>query len=114
MNEQKFDDRLIKILEKEVLKEKWKKKARIAGLVISKRTSKKGSFVFTVKTQKSEYDIIIPEHRKYEFEIATKISEGDIIKAIGDRQASGIVFCERIKKMSKSSFNENQMKLIIN
>ncbi len=111
MNNQKFDDRLIKILEKEVLKEKWKKKARIAGLVIGKRTSKKGSFVFTVKTQKSEYDIIVPEHRKEEFKTADKINEGDIIKAIGEKQATGIIFCERLKKMSKSNFDEKQMKL---
>lgn len=112
MNQQKFDDRLIRILEKEVLKEKWKKKARIAGLVISKRISKKGSFVFKVQTKKSEYEVIVPEHRKKEFEISSNIHEGDIMKAIGDKQASGIIFCERIKKMGKSNLNENQMKLL--
>lgn len=112
MNEQKFDDRLLKLLEKEVLKEKWKKKARIVGLVIRKRASKKGSFVFTVQTKKSEYDIVVPEHRMQEFEIAANINEGDVIKAIGDRQASGIIFCERIKKLSKSSFDERRMKLL--
>lgn len=112
MNEQKFDDRLIRILEKEVLKEKWKKKIKVTGIVIKKRVSKKGSIIFTVKTKKSEYDIVVPEHRKEEFEIAASINEGDIIKAIGDRQASGIIFCERVKIMSKSSFDEKQMKLL--
>lgn len=112
MNEQKFDDRLIKALEREVLKEKWKKKIRLAGIVVKKRVSKKGSFVFTLKTKKSEYEIVVPEHRKEEFELAKNINEGDMIKVIGDRQASGIIFCERVKKISKSSFDEKQVKLI--
>ena len=112
MTNQNFDDRLLRILEQEVLKEKWKKKVRIIGLVISKRISKKGSFVFTVKTKKSEYDIVVPQHRKEEFELANGISEGDVIKAIGDKQASGIIFCDRIKKLNKSNFDEEQMKLL--
>ena len=111
MNEQKFDDRLIKILEKEVLKERWKKKAKIAGVVIKKRASKKGSFVFTVQTKKSEYDIVVPAHRKKEFELAKNINESDTIKTIGEKQAGGIIFCERIEKLSKSSLDEKQMTL---
>ena len=75
MNEKKFDDRLIRILEKGVLKEKWKKKLRITGVVTGKRISKKGSFVFTIKTKKSEYDIIVPQHRKDEFELSKEINE---------------------------------------
>ena len=112
MTGKKFDDRLIRILEKEVLKEKWKKKLRIAGVVTGKRISKKGSFVFTIKTKKSEYDIIVPHHRKDEFELSKKINEGDIIKIRGDKQASGIIFCDRVKKLNKSSFDERQMKLV--
>lgn len=112
MTEQNFDDRLIKILEKEVLKEKWKKKIKISGLIINKRVSKKGSFVFTVKTTKSEYEVVVPEHRKEEFDFAKNINENDVIKAVGDRQASGIVFCDRIKKLNKSNFDEKQVKLL--
>lgn len=113
MNNQKFDDRLLKILEKEVLKEKWKKKIKISGVVIKKRTTKKGSFAFTLKTTKSEYDIVIPQHREEEFELAKSINEGDLIKAIGDKQISGIIFCDRIKKLNKGNFDERQMKLVI-
>jgi aspartyl/asparaginyl-tRNA synthetase len=112
MNDSNFDDRLIKILEKEVLKEKWKKKIKISGLVINKRISKKGSFVFTVKTTKSEYEVVVPEHRKEEFDLAKNINENDVVKAIGDKQASGIIFCDRIKKLNKSSLDEEQMKLL--
>lgn len=111
MINQNFDDRLLKILEKEVLKEKWKKKAKISGMVMKKRISKKGSFVLTLKTKNSEYDIVVPEHRKEEFEIAKDINEGDMIKVIGDKQISGLIFCDRIKKLSKSSFDEKQVKL---
>ena len=112
MNKQKFDDRLIKILEKEVLKEKWKKKLKITGIVLKKRGSKKGSFIFTVKTKKSEYGLVVPEHRKEEFELAKGINEGDTIKAIGDRQVSGIVFCDRIKRLNENDFQEKQIKLL--
>jgi RNA polymerase-interacting CarD/CdnL/TRCF family regulator len=112
MNNKNFDDRLLKILEKEVLKEKWKKKSKIIGIVISKKTTKKGSFMFTIKTKKSKYDVVVPVHRKEEFGLAKNIEEGDIIKAIGDRQISGLIFCDRIKKLNKSSFDEKQMKLV--
>ena len=36
-----FDDRLIRILEKEVIKEKWRKKIRIKGVVTKKNITKK-------------------------------------------------------------------------
>lgn len=88
-----------------MLKEKWKKKIKISGLVIKKRITKKGSFALTVKTKKSEYELIVPQHRVEEFELANGISEGDVIKAIGDKQASGIIFCDRIKKLSKNRFD---------
>lgn len=108
----KFDDRLIKLLEKEVIKEQWKKKAKLTGAVIKKGMTKKGSFMFTVKTRKSEYKLVVPQHRKEEFEIAGGINEGDTIKAIGDRQISGLIFCDRIRKLSKGSFDEKQVKLL--
>ncbi len=73
MNHPDFDGRLLRILEKEVEKEKWKKKLRIAGIVTNKRLTKKGSFMLTVKTKRTEYDIVVPMHRKNEFELA-KIS----------------------------------------
>ena len=111
MNNQNFDDRLIKLLEKEVLRERWKKKFRITGTIIKKRTSKKGSFIFTVKTIKSEYDIVVPQHKKDEFESSKHIKEGDTIKAIGDMQAGGIIFCDNIKKLNKDPIR-NQMKLV--
>ncbi len=108
----KFDDRLLKILEKEVLKEKWKKKARIIGVVQRKRVTKKESFLFNVKTLKSEYDIVVPQYKKEEFEIASNIKEGDTIKVIGDKQVSGIIFCDRIKRIGKND-KEKQMKINI-
>ena len=110
MIQQNFDDRLLKLLEKEVLKEQWKKKLKISGTVIKKRTSKKGSFVFTVKTRKSEYDIVVPQYKKNEFESINNINEGDVVKVIGDEQVSGIIFCDRIEKLNKSSFDEKQIK----
>lgn len=112
MNNKSFDDRLLKILEKEVLIEKWKKKSKISGIVVSKKVTKKGSFMLKVKAKKSEYFIVVPEHRKEEFELSNSIHEGDVIKAIGDRQLSGIIFCDRIEKLSKSSPDEKQMKLL--
>ncbi|MBI2647377.1 hypothetical protein HYW99_02780 [Candidatus Woesearchaeota archaeon] len=112
MLNQNFDDRLLRLLEKEVLREKWKKKLKIAGIVIKKRISKKGSFILTIKTRKSEYDIVVPEHKKDEFELAKCINEGDIIKVIGDKQIGGIIFCDRIERLSKNSFNEKQIRLM--
>lgn len=107
--QQNFDDRLLKILEKEVLKEKWKKKVRITGTIIKKRTTKKGSLMLTVKTRKSEYEIVVPQYKKELFELAKSINDGDIIKVIGDKQVGGIVFCDVIKKLDKDI--EEQMKL---
>lgn len=111
MTDQNFDNRLLKLLEKEVLIEKWKKKSKIMGLVISKNKTKKGSFMLKVKTKKSKYDVVVPIHRKEEFDFAKNVKEGDTIKVIGDKQLSGIIFCDRIKKLNKSSFNEKQVKL---
>ena len=101
MSNQNFDDRLLNILEKEVLKEKWKKKSKIKGIVVNKKVTKKGSFMFTIKTKKSKYGVVVPIHRKEEFELAKNIQEGDIIRAVGDKQISGIIFCDRIEKLSK-------------
>ncbi|MBW2977154.1 hypothetical protein KY347_06955 [Candidatus Woesearchaeota archaeon] len=110
MENQGFDDRLLKILEKEVLREKWEKKVKISGKVIRKRTTKKGSFMLKVKTKKSEYNLVVPMHRKSEFELAKNIQEGDMIKAVGDKNI-GIIFCDRLKKLN-SRINEKQMKLL--
>jgi len=111
MTKQKFDDRLIKLLEKEVLKERWKKKVKLSGSVIKKRITKKGSIVFTLTTKKSEWEVVVPQHRKEEFKTAKTVNEDDIIKIIGDKQISGLIFCDRIKKLIKS--DEKQMKFVI-
>lgn len=108
--QQNFDDRLLKILEGEVLKEKWKKKVKIVGLVISKRMTKKGSIMLKVKTRKSEYDVVVPQYKQNEFEIAKDINEGDSIKVIGDRQVSGLIFCDVIKRLN---VDKKQMKLSV-
>ncbi len=111
MENKSFDDTLIKILEKEVLIERWKKKFKISGKVIRKRITKKGSFLFTLKTRKSEYDVVVPQYKKEEFELAKNINEEDIIKIIGERQIGGVIFCDRIKKLDGHGFNERQIKL---
>jgi len=111
MKEIKFDDRLLKILEKEVFKEKWKKKIRIIGIVNGKRITKRGSFVLNVKTPKSEYEIVIPQYKKELFNLAEEISAGCLIKITGDRQAGGIIFCDKIEVLKKE--NGHQTKLLI-
>jgi len=111
MVHQNFDPTLINILKKEVEREKWINKLRIKGVVIKKRITRKGSFMFTVKTRKSEYDIVVPKFRKKEFEIAESINEGDSIKATGDKSI-GVIFCDRIEKLGKPvELNEKQSKL---
>ena len=112
METKQFDDRLVKFLKKEVLIEKWKKKFRAAGEIIKKRATRKGSMLFTIKTKKAEYDVVVPKHRKEEFELAKDIKEGIRVKIIGEKQASGIIFCDRIAKISRNSLNEKQIKLI--
>lgn len=37
--------------------------------------------------------------------------KGDIIKVIGDKQISWLVFCDRIRKLDRSNFKEGQTKL---
>lgn len=105
-----FDDTLIRILEEEVEKERWKKKLRIAGIVTNKRLTKKGSFMLTVKTKRSEYDIVVPKHRKNEFELTKNIYDGDLIKAVGERNINA-VFCDAIEKLNKNTIKEKQIKL---
>ena len=113
MDNPNFDDRLIRILEKEVIKERWRKKLRIKGVVTKKRITRKGSFMFTVRTSKSEHDIVVPKHRKKEFELAEKINAGDSIKAIGDKNIS-FVFCDRLEKLHKPvKYDEKQSKLVV-
>ena len=111
MNNPNFDDRLIRLLEKETEKEKWRKKLIIKGVVTKKKITKKGSFMFTVRTSKSEYDVVVPKHRKKEFELAEKISGGDSIKATGDKSI-GVVFCDRLERLCKpAKYDEKQSKL---
>jgi len=111
MNSPDFNDKLLRILEKEVEKERWKKKLRVAGKVISKKLTKKGSFMFRVKTKRTEYDIVVPRHRKKEFELARDINEGDAVKVTGEKNIN-VVFCDRIENVHKPiKYNEQQSKL---
>lgn len=110
MNNQKFDDRLIKVLEKEALKERWQKKLRITGEVIRKKITKKGSFMLTIKTRKYEYSVVIPKHRKNEYNMAKNTSEGEFVKVTGEKNID-IIFCDRIQKLNKYIQTEKQMKL---
>jgi len=105
-----FDDTLLKILEKEVEKEKWKKKARIKGIVVNKRFTKKGSIMLTIRARKLEYDVVVPQHRKEEFEVAQNIREKDFVSIIGEK-AINVIFCERIKLLNKDFSKQKQMKL---
>ncbi len=113
MNDRKFDDTLIKILEKQVIKERWKNKFRMRGKVIDKKITRKGGYMFTVETAKSEYGAIVPKHRKIGFELAKNINVGDLIKVVGDRKID-VIFCDRIQKLDKGILKGKQMKLIIN
>jgi len=110
VEERKFDDRLLKILEEEVMKERWKKKIKITGIITKKRLTKKGSFVLTIKTKSSEYDVVVPQYKGDLFNSAKNINEGDSIKVIGDKQTNGIIFCDKIGKFSKEY--EKQLNLI--
>lgn len=107
-----FDDTLLRILEKEVEKEKWSKKARIKGTVINKRFTRKGSIMLTIRAKKYEYDIVVPKHREIEFEVAQHIKEKDFVSIIGEK-AINVVFCERIELLNKDSSKQKQMKLVI-
>lgn len=109
----KFDDTLINILKEEVIKERWKNKFRIKGIVVNKRMTKKESFMFTIKTPKSEYDVVVPKYRKLEFEIANNIDKGDSIKITGDKKIN-VIFCDRIQKLDKGISKGKQMKLVEN
>ena len=69
--------------------------------------------MFTVRTSKSEYDVVVPKHRKKEFELAGKINEGDSVKTIGDKNI-GIVFCDRLERLHKPvKYDEKQSKLVV-
>ena len=79
-----------------------------------KKITRKGSFMLTVRTSKSAYDVVVPKHRKKEFELAGKIIEGDSIKTIGDKNI-GVVFCDRLENLHKPvKYNEKQSKLVVN
>lgn len=106
-----FNDTLLKILEKEVEKEKWRMKFRKKGTIINKRLTKKGSIMLTIKSKAEEYDIVVPKHRRKEFETAKNLGKDDCVSVIGDKKI-GVVFCERIKIISKEFLPKNQMKLI--
>jgi DNA polymerase II small subunit/DNA polymerase delta subunit B len=110
MDNKRFDDTLLKIIEKEVVKERWKNKFRIKGEVTNKRTTKKGSFMIAIKTAKSEYDVVIPKYKKIQFELAKNINDGDSISIVGDKKIN-VVFCDRIKILKKGLPKGEQTKL---
>ena len=112
MTNPNFDNRLMKILEKEVMKERWKKKLRVIGVVLKKKATRKGSYMINIKTKKSQYDVVIPQYKAEEFQIAKDINEGDIIKIIGDKQVGGIVFCDKIEKITKEKYNDKKLKIL--
>ena len=66
--------------------------------------------MFTVETTKSEYGVVVPKHRKLEFEVAKSINEGDSINVAGDRKID-VIFCDRIQKLDKGVPKGKQTKL---
>ena len=112
MQSQKFDDTLIRILEEEVQKEKFAKKAKIKGKLIQKWLSKKGNIMLAVSTKGNKYEVVVPQYKIKEYKLADSISEGSIIKIIGDERLSGIIYCDLIEMISgKENCKEFQSKL---
>ena len=67
--------------------------------------------MITIQSRNREYDIVVPRHRKKEFETAKNLGKDDCVSVMGGKKIC-VVFCERIKIISKESLPENQTKLM--
>lgn len=97
-----FDDRLLKILEKETAKERLEKQAKIKGIVKEIKYSKNNNLILIIETSRDEKAVLVNKNKKKLFELAEKLNKNDEIYTRGDRSVN-IVFCVELKLIKKAN-----------
>jgi len=97
-----FDNTLLKILDKEVVKEKLRKQAKIKGKVKEIRYSKNNNIILIIETLRDEEAVLVNRNRKDMFKLAEKLNANDEVYARGDRGVN-IVFCDELKIINKAN-----------
>ena len=96
-----MDTRLLKILEEEVAKEKYMKKARVKGIVTDKKISKNNNIILIVNKPEYEESVLINKNKEVLFKIAESIGIGDLIYFEGERKVN-IIFGDKLEIVSKN------------
>ena len=95
-----MDNRLLKILEEEVAKEKDRKKARVKGIVTNKKISKNNNIILIVNKTDYEEAVLINKNKENLFKIAENTGIGDLIYFEGERKVN-IIFGDKLEIVSK-------------
>jgi tRNA(Ile2) C34 agmatinyltransferase TiaS len=104
-----FNDRLLRILDEEVAKERARKQAKIRGIVKDKKISKNNNIVLIIKKGKFEYAVLVNKSRKEMFDLAEKLKVNDEIYAKGDKGVN-VVFCDKLELVRKADLSLNNFK----
>ena len=97
-----FDDRLLRILDEEVAKERLRKQTKIKGVVKDKKLTKNNNLILIIKKGKYEHAVLVNKNRKNLFEIAEKLKVNDEVYAIGDKGVN-VVFCDNLDLIKKAN-----------
>lgn len=96
-----FDDRLLRILDEEVAKERLRKHAKIKGIVKDKKLTKNNNLILIIKKGKYEHAVLVNKNRNNLFEIAEKLKVNDEVYATGDKGVN-VVFCNNLELIKKA------------
>ena len=105
-----FDDTLLRILDKEVAKEKYEKQAKVKGTIKEKKYSKNNNIILIIgKSNKDEEAVLVNRNRKDMFKLAEKLKANDEVYVRGDRNVN-IIFCDELKIINKANLNLDKFK----
>lgn len=97
-----FDNTLLKILDKEVAKERYEKQAKIKGTIKEKKYSKNNNLILIIETSRDEEAVLVNRNRKDMFKLTEKLNANDEVYPRGDRDVN-IVFCYELKIIKKAN-----------
>src|SRR3989338_9871430 len=101
-------DKLTEMVNKEKKVKEFKRRLRLKGKVMAKRTTKKGNITFTVIKEEEEFRFTVLRSHKERFALAEKLAIGKSVAVEGIPKL-GIIICTRLKLMDKGIDTSRQM-----
>ena len=96
-----FDDRLLRILDEEVAKEKLRKRAKVTGIVKEKKRTKNNNLILIIQKSKYETAVLVNKNREELFNLAQKLSINDEVYCRGDKGVN-VVFADKLELVKKA------------